>query len=217
MNNDRRVEIRAIERMKEVRDIVASLSPDSPPDKASVILHRRKMDSAVRYLKQLKLREDADAIEQNGEELWGAIELLQASVPNRDGWIRAFNDRVAEILRTIDGVLPLFANESQADELSPSLEAVETNIPALVEGSEEWVSNKKAANILHVTVKTLANKRSAGEKGPDETWGLHDVGCFWRKKGNNHPFYYLPRMREHAGHLVDTFPLPDSESLENLP
>lgn len=96
------------------------------------------------------------------------------------------------------------------------LESLASTIPAIDEGSTDWISNKQCANLLGVEIKTLANHRDKGEKMAkgNESCGLHDGFCFWRKIGNAHPRYYAPLLKENARHLVGIFPkttLADAE------
>ena len=88
------------------------------------------------------------------------------------------------------------------------LKALETSISPLDDASDDWISGKSVAHILGIkTTKTLTNRRHQGVKGKrgGEAFGLHDIGCFWRKRGNGHPRYYLPRMKELAGQLGEIF------------
>jgi hypothetical protein len=94
-------------------------------------------------------------------------------------------------------------SEGKAGTGSVTLDSLAPTIPALDESSEDWISSKVAAKLLGVETETLANHRYAGtkDKRDNEEYGLHDEGCFWRKRGNAHPYYYRPLMKEHAGHL----------------
>ena len=47
-----------------------------------------------------------------------------------------------------------------------------------------------------------------------ERYGLHDVGLFWRATGKQHPNYYFPLMKEHAGHLAEIYRQADRERLK---
>lgn len=75
------------------------------------------------------------------------------------------------------------------------LEELNREIPAIDDGSEDWISSKAAAKLKRVEAATWTNKRSAGEKAKDKAYGLHD-GCFWRKRGNEHPKYHLPTLKK---------------------
>jgi len=98
--------------------------------------------------------------------------------------------------------------EPRSDEEDATLDKLNSEIPPFDEGSENWISNKTAARLLGVETETLANHRSRGPKREiaGESSGLHNGWCFWRKRGKAHPFYYLPLMKQHTGHLVRTFP-----------
>ena len=89
-----------------------------------------------------------------------------------------------------------------------ALESFASTIPAIDEGSDDWISNKLCAERLGVKIKTLANHRALGKKQEyqNESCGLHDGWCFWRKVGKAHPLYYVPLMKKHAGHLDAIFP-----------
>lgn len=97
------------------------------------------------------------------------------------------------------------------------LEQLNQEIPLLDEASENWISNKAAAKLLGSDTETVANHRYSGQKNAcgDDAYGLHDQGCFWRKQGNKHPRYYLPLMKQRAGHLVKIFPKARLDLLDN--
>jgi hypothetical protein len=87
------------------------------------------------------------------------------------------------------------------------LDELAAKIPEL-DDSEDWITNRAAAKLLGVDTETVANRRSKGDKRKSDgvSYGQHDSYCFWRKRGNEHPMYFLPRMKEHAGQLVEIFP-----------
>ncbi len=95
-----------------------------------------------------------------------------------------------------------------AEQANTHLGELMKRIPELDEGQEDWISNKTAASLLGAAVKTLANRRSKSPKrtNGNDSFGVHDDWCFWRKAGKAHPYYYRPLLTEHAGHLAESFP-----------
>ena len=89
------------------------------------------------------------------------------------------------------------------------LNRLNESIPALDDGSDDWILSRAAAKLLGIETETLANHRSLGQNNmlESESYGLHANGaCFWRKDGNRDPRYYLPQMKKHAGQLVKIYP-----------
>jgi len=130
---------------------------------------------------------------------------------DRDGstaglWEKLRSDYAAVLIEA--GLMPGGAVVPGLDREAGALDKLNSEIPPFDEGSENWISNKTAARLLGVETETLANHRGRGLKreSAGETFGLHNDWCFWRKRGKTHPFYYLPLMKQHTGHLVRTFP-----------
>jgi hypothetical protein len=138
-------------------------------------------------------------------------------------WYSALDDVVNASVAAIDVLLALTdidaGKEGGTEDNKDShiLERLNSEIPTLDDTSEDWISNKAAAKLLGSRTETIANHRHSGLKaeGDDEAYGLHDKYCFWRKQGRKHPRYYLPLMKQHAGHLVKIFPKSSLDSLDN--
>jgi hypothetical protein len=100
-------------------------------------------------------------------------------------------------------------SETGGEETEASLVHLEKIIPNYDPVSKDWISNKTMAKHLGVNIETLANHRTKrGIKGSrqGESFGLHEVGCFWRKAGAQHPIYYLPFAKQYAGQLGVFYP-----------
>lgn len=93
-------------------------------------------------------------------------------------------------------------NEKQMTRLNE----LNNQTPELDEGSEDWASSQAMARLLGVPTLKLNKRRHNGVRSKDKTFGLHNRGLFWRKRGNANPCYYLPLARKHRGHLAKTFP-----------
>ena len=115
-----------------------------------------------------------------------------------------------------EGITTYSIGDDDKQKTGDNLEQLDKEIPAYAPASEDWVSNKVAASILGVKTKSLTNRRhegTSGERG-NERYGLHNQGLFWRSHGKEHPKYYLPLMKKHAGHLAKIHPKIDRKRLK---
>lgn len=136
-------------------------------------------------------------------------EIIRENVGPSDGGAGGCGAAVpgAEVAHLAAEEKDVFSPLNQGAPSCSTLDEIAANIPPLDVGNPDWVSNKVMARKLGLKTRVLATRRSEGERktSDDKNYGLHNVGCFWRSIGKQHPYYYLPFAKEHAGHLRKTF------------
>jgi predicted DNA-binding transcriptional regulator AlpA len=90
--------------------------------------------------------------------------------------------------------------EREAAATTTDIAALEASTPPLDEESGKWVTNKEAAVIDAIEVRSLAVYRSNGAQTSDRMFGVDSDGRIWRRARTpgSHPWYLRSSLRAEA-------------------